>query len=90
MCKKQLDIIEKDIDEIFFNADKQRAKFVGQGVYDPEALRDEVYYTIETGVIYLQCVTWSKEIKKKEYINDNLRLTIMNLEFNTWFENEAY
>ena len=89
-CKNQMNIIERDIDKIFIDADKQSAQAVGQGDYDPEAVRDEIYYTLENGHIYLQCVTWGKETKKKDYLFDNLRLTLLSLEFYDWIENEAY
>ena len=89
-CKNQMNIIEKDIDKIFINADKQSAQAVGQGDYDPEAVRDEIYYTLENGHIYLQCVTWGKVTKEKDYLFDNLRLTMLSMEFYNWIENEAY
>ena len=89
-CKEQMNIIEKDIDKIFIDADKQSAQVVGQGDYDPEAVRDEIYYTLENGHIYLQCVTWGKLTKEKDYLFDNLRLTMLSMEFYNWIENEAY
>ena len=89
-CKKQMNIIEKDIDKIFLNADKQSAQAVGQGDYDPDAVRDEIYYTIESGHIYLQCVTWGSKRKEKDYLYDSLRITLFSLEFFDWIENEAY
>ena len=89
-CKKQMNIIENHIDKIFIDADKRSAQLVGQGDYDPEAVRDEIYYTIDNGQIYLQCVTWGKAIKKKEYLFDNLRLTLLNIEFYNWLDNEAW
>ncbi len=89
-CKNQMTIIEKDIDKIFVDADKQSAQAVGQGDYDPEAVRDEIYYTLENGHIYLQCVSWGKVTKEKDYLFDNLRLTMLSIEFYNWIENEAY
>jgi len=90
-CKKLMHIIESDIDKIFPNADKHTTgEFVGQENYDPKAVRNEIYYTIETGESYLQCTTWGKKTKKKEYLFDNLRVSIMNIEFSNWLSNEAY
>ena len=89
-CKKQLNIIEKDLDKIFPKADKQRGKITGQEDYDPEVIRNEVYFILDDGDIYLQCSTWSKEFKEKEYLFDSLRLTMMNIEFSNWINNEAY
>ena len=90
ICKKQMNVVEKDLDQIFTNSRKDSAKSVGQGDYDPKAKRDDVYYTLENGHIYLQCTTWGKEAKKREHLFDNLRLTLLGLEFYNWFENEAY
>ena len=89
-CKKQMNVIEKDLDIIFTSSDKQSAQAVGQGDYDPDAVRDEIYYTLVNGHIYLQCVTWGEKIKKKDYLFDSLRVTLLNLEFYNWIENEAY
>jgi len=90
-CKKQMYIIENEIDKIFSNSDKEKSgEYIGQGDYDPKAVRDEIYYTVNTGEIYLQCVTWSKNVKKKENLFDSLRVSIMNNEFSNWLSNEAY
>ena len=90
-CKKQMYIIENEIDKIFSNSDKEKSgEYIGQGDYDPKAIRDEIYYTVNTGEIYLQCVTWSKKVKKKENLFDSLRVSIMNNKFSYWLSNEAY
>ena len=70
-------------------ANKQSAQAVGQGDYDPEAVRDEIYYTIENGHIYLQCVTWGKVTKEKDYLFDSLRLTMLSMEFYNWIESQS-
>ena len=73
------------------NSYKEKSgEYIGQGDYDPKAVRDEIYYTVNTGEIYLQCVTWSKKVKKKENLFDSLRVSIMNNEFSYWLSNEAY
>ena len=80
-----------EIDKIFSNSDKEKSgEYIGQGDYDPKAVRDEIYYTVNTGEIYLQCVTWSKKVKKKENLFDSLRVSIMNNEFSNWLSKEAY
>ncbi len=90
-CKKQMYIIEKDLDKTFSNAEKQiSGEYIGQGDYDPEAVRDEIYYTIKSGEIYLQCVTWGKKAKKREFIFDNLRVSMMGNEFSIWLNTKAY
>ncbi len=89
-CKKQKEIIENDIDDIFSNAQKKTASFVGQKGVDKKAIRHETYYILDSGEIYLQCVTWGKKAKKKNNVVDNLRLTILNNEFANWMNTEAY
>ena len=88
-CKKQMKIVEKDIDSIFSNAKKETVSGVGID-YDKEAIRHDVYFTLNSGDIYLQCVTFGKKAKKKEYIFDSLRLTILTKEFSNWMNYEAY
>ena len=88
-CKKQMKIVEKDIDSIFSNAKKETKSGVGID-YDKEAIRHDVYFTLNSGDIYLQCVTFGKKAKKKEYIFDSLRLTILTKEFSNWITHEAY
>ena len=81
-------IIEKDIDKIFVDADKQSAQAVGQGDYDPEAVRDEIYYTLEMVISTFNVL--GKVTKEKDYLFDSLRLTMLSMEFYNWIENEAY
>ena len=89
-CKKQKKIIEKDIDSIFSNAQKETMSGVGQEDVDKEAIRHETYYILNSGDVYLQCVTYGEKAKKKHYFFDSLRLTILTKEFSNWMDNEAY
>lgn len=89
MCRKK-NIIEKDIDKLFVNAQKDSTKFVGQAGYDPEALREDTYYRLDDGEVWLQCVTWGKKAKKKHNIMDNLRITILSNQFYKWMQTKAY
>ena len=89
-CKKQKQIIEKDISGIFSNAEKYSEYAVGQGDYDPKVIRQDTYYLLNTGEVWIQCVTWGKKAKKKHNIMDNLRLTIVTPEFEKWMTTEAY
>ena len=88
-CKKQKNIITKDIDKIFLNADKISESGIGGGD-DPKAIRHDTYYTLENGSVWLQCFTYSKMIKEKKNLIDNLRVTILSLDFQNWISNEAY
>ena len=86
---KVIKIVEKDIDSIFSNAKKKTESGVGVD-YDKEAIRHDVYFILNSGDIYLQCMTFGKKAKKKRYIFDNLRLTILTKEFSNWITHEAY
>ena len=88
-CKKQIKIVEKDIDSIFSNAKKKTESGVGID-YDKEVIRHDVYFILNSGDIYLQCMTFGKKAKKKHYIFDNLRLTILTKEFSNWMTHKAY
>ena len=89
-CAEKKNIIEKDIDKLFVNAQKDSTKFVGQAGYDPEALREDTYYRLDDGEVWLQCVTWGKKAKKKHNIMDNLRITILSNQFYKWMQTKAY
>ena len=55
-----------------------------------EAIQHDTYFILNSGDIYIQCVTFGKEAKKKHYIFDSLRLTILTKEFSNWITHEAY
>ncbi len=89
-CKEKKNIVESDIDKLFISAQKDSNDFVGQGDYDPDAIRQETYYTLDDGQVWLQCATWGKKAKKKHNIIDNLRITILSNEFYKWMQEKAY
>ena len=89
-CAEQKNTVEKDIDKLFMDAPKNSNKFVGQSDYDPESIRQETYYTLDNGEVWLQCVTWGKKAKKKHNIMDNLRITILTNNFFEWMQTKAY
>ncbi len=89
-CADKKNMVERDIDKLFVNVPKDSNNFVGQGDYDPEAIRQETYYTLDNGEVWLQCVTWGKKAKKKHNIMDNLRITILSSYFFEWMQTKAY
>ena len=89
-CKKQIHTIESTIDKMFSEADKYASGEYSDEDYDPKAIKNDIYYSLDTGEVYLQCVTYSKKFKKKEYLFDNLRVSILTKEFDYWLSNEAY
>ena len=89
-CAEKKNIVERDIDKLFINTPKDSNKFIGQSDYDPEAIRQDTYYSLENGEVWLQCVTWGKKAKKKHNIMDNLRITILTNNFFEWMQTKAY
>jgi hypothetical protein len=89
-CKKQMHTIENTIDEMFSDADKDVIGEYNNESYDPKAIKNDIYYSLDSGEVFLQCVTYSKKFKKKEYLFDNLRVSILTKEFDYWLSNEAY
>ena len=90
LCKEKKNSIEIEIDKLFENAKKYSKNFVGQGSYDPEVIRQETYFLMDSGQVWLQCATWGKKAKVKHNIIDNLRISILSNEFDKWMTNEAY
>jgi hypothetical protein len=84
-CKNQKKIIVDSIDSLFPDADvnSQNASDADDG-YGGKAVRQETYFVLNVGEIWIQCVTWGKKTKKKEKLYDNLRLTLLTPEFVDW------
>ena len=89
-CAEKKNTVERDIDKLFINASKDSNKFIGQADYDHEAIRQDTYYRLDNGEVWLQCVTWGKKAKKKHNIMDNLRITILSNHFFQWMQTKAY
>jgi len=89
-CKKTKATIENEMKKLFKNAETYSQNFVGQKNYDPEAVRQETYFILNNGEVWLQCVTWGKKAKKKHNIMDNLRVSILTKEFQNWMSTKAY
>ena len=78
------------IDIAFLNAKKESRRRVGFGHPDPKVIRQDTYYILDAGQVWLHCYTFSKEFKEKENTYDNLRLTILSDEFRVWMNTKAY
>lgn len=90
-CKNKKNIIVNDLKKLFKNATIRNANAVGgMGDYDPDVIRQDTYFTIDDGVVSLQCYTWGKKAKKKYNLFDNLRVNIMSTEFYNWLTTKAY
>jgi hypothetical protein len=89
-CGLKKDIIENDIENFFKNAKKKKNNFIGQKGYDPKVIRQETFFILKDGVVGLTCATWGKKAKKKNYIQDNLRVSILSKEFDDWMMSYAY
>lgn len=89
-CKNKSIEIEKELDSLFLNAQKNSTRTVGYGHPDPGVIRQDTYYSLDTGQVWLHCYTFSKKFKEKENSYDNLRLTILSKEFSVWMNTKAY
>ena len=92
-CYKQIDIIEKELDNIFKDSQKGNKK-KRKHVYDKsgESSTTDVYYFLKDGsTAAIVCTDWSeKMIKNNPGFFDHLRLTLSSGVFNEWLTNEAY
>ncbi len=89
-CKNRSLEIERDFNNLFLNAKKQSGRDVGVGHSDPGVIRQDTYYFLDSGQVWLQCYTYSKKFKRKENAYDNLRVTILGEEFRVWMSSKAY
>ena len=69
---------------------KNKVEDVGVGHSDPGVIRQDTYYFLDSGQVWLQCYTYSKKFKRKENAYDNLRVTILGEEFRVWMSSKAY
>ena len=92
-CYKQIDIIEKELDNIFKEAQKSNKK-KRKHLYDEtgESSTTDVYYFLNDGsTAAIVCTDWSEKIiKNNPGFYDHLRLTLSSGVFNEWLTNEAY
>jgi hypothetical protein len=84
-CKNKKEIIMDSISSIFPSADVRSQDVLdANDGYGGKAVRQDAYYTLDVGQIWIQCVTWGKKTKKKENLYDSLRLTLLTPEFIKW------
>ena len=92
-CYKQIDIIEKELDNIFKDSQKGNKK-KRKHSYDKsgESSTTDVYYFLKDGsTAAIVCTDWSEKIiKNNPGYFDHLRLTLSSGVFNQWLTNEAY
>ena len=92
-CYKQIDIIEKELDNIFKDSQKGNKK-KRKHAYDKtgESSTTDVYYFLKDGsTAAIVCTDWSEKIiKNNPGFFDHLRLTLSSGVFNEWLTNEAY
>ena len=86
-CKNQKEIIVDSINNLFPNADvNSHDELRADDGYGGKALRQETYFVLDVGELWIQCVTWGKKTKKKEKLYDNLRLTLLTPDFLKWLD----
>ena len=84
-CNNQKKIIVDSLNSLFPNADvSSYNKIDADDGYGGKAIRQETYFILDVGEIWIQCITYEKETKKKETLYDNLKLTLLTPEFIKW------
>ena len=82
--------IENDLESLFSKANRNSESGIGGLEDDPKVIRHDTYIFLDNGDVWLQCYTFSKENKKKFNLIDNLRITILSIEFKKWINTKAY
>ena len=91
-CNNQFDIIEKELSNIFKNAnreDKGKQKHRG----DPTGnsyIKSVYYYLKEGGGVRVACFDWSDKLSKEKNWQDHIKVSIFTEEILDWFTYEAY
>ena len=84
-CNNQKKIIVDSLNNIFPNADVNSYNRIdADDGYGGKAIRQETYFILDVGEIWVQCITYGKETKKNETLYDNLKLTLLTPEFIEW------
>jgi len=89
-CKIKKKEIENSIKSLFSNA-KTSSTSLDAVKGDPQAaIRHDTYFFLNNGDVWLQCYTFSKKNKEASNVFDNLRVTILSIEFKKWINTKAY
>jgi hypothetical protein len=89
-CKIKKKEIESSIKSLFSNV-KTRNESLAAVKEDPQAAnRNDTYFFLNNGDVWLQCYTYLKKNKEEDNIYDNLRVTILSKEFKKWMNTKAY
>ena len=89
-CKIKKKEIENSIKSLFSNA-KTSSTSLDAVKGDPQAaIRHDTYFFLNNGDVWLQCYTYSKKNKEASNVFDNLRVTILSIEFKKWINTKAY
>jgi hypothetical protein len=89
-CKIKKKEIESSIKSLFSNV-KKRDESLAAVKGDPQAaIRNDTYFFLNNGDVWLQCYTYLKKNKEEDNIYDNLRVTILGNEFKKWMNTKAY
>ena len=89
-CKIKKKEIENSIKSLFSNA-KTSSTSLDAVKGDPQAaIRHDTYFFLNNGDVWLQCYKYSKKNKEASNVFDNLRVTILSIEFKKWINTKAY
>ncbi len=92
-CLKEIDIVEKELDNLFKKTKKLRRETV-KHPYDKtgESFVTDFYYSFKDGSSAgIVCTNWTDNIiRENPGLYDHLRLKLSSGEFVYWMQNEAY
>ena len=87
-CLKEMKTIEKELDNLFTGSKKRKNN--KPHADDPKSKHTGIAYDVSGSSIFLQCVHWSASKRKKDNLEDNLKVSILTSDLLNWFRTEAY
>ena len=90
-CKKEKKIIVNELSEIFKNSEKINRKKKHE--YDKSGksfIHQTLFDLISGDQIRVECYDWSKKLTKKEGLDDQLVVSILQKDFSNFLTNEAF
>ena len=90
-CKKEKKTIVNELSEVFKNSEKiNRKKKHEYDKSDKSFIHQTLFDLISGDQIRVECYDWSKKLTKKEGLDDQLVVSILQKDFSNFLTNEAF
>jgi len=89
-CHKKKDEIVNELNQMFTKAKKKEYVSIYSEDKTGKSKANVVDYEFNDGEIRVYCINWSKKFEKEKNRKDNLQVSINDIEFMDWINNEAY